>query len=261
MPPRLRDYRWVPDWFESGFNYLASRGWLPIITTLLAVAGLWGFIQIADEVREAETRTFDEAVLEAIGGRYEGIGGFWKEAGRDITAMGGSTVITLMVTFVVVYLFLHGQWKGSLFVLVSVLGGLAISLWLKGQYDRPRPDLFLHQSHTMTPSFPSGHSANSAVAYLAMAILLAKLVKSPAMKAYIFGVGLLIPALVGLSRVFLAVHWPTDVLAGWLIGLSWGLFVWGVATFLQRKGGIEPEGELDKPADVPDLMPNFTPKD
>ena len=238
-----RAQRWV--------SYIGARGWLPIVAVLLAVAGLWGYLELADEVTDQETDTFDRQILEVIGGGYEEVGGFWQEAGRDVTAMGGSTVITLMVTAVVVFLLLNQQWKSSLFVVASVVGGLVISLVLKDLYDRPRPILFDHRSHTMTASFPSGHSANSAVAYFTMAVLMAKLVRSPWLKAYIFFVGLLIPALVGFSRIFLGVHWPTDVIAGWLIGLSWGLIVWGVATFLQRRGGLEREGDMADHAKSP----------
>ena len=134
-------------------------------------------------------------------------------------------------------------------MVVAVVGGLAISLLLKDFYDRERPQLVPHQSHTMTASFPSGHSMNAAVTYLTMAILLAKLFESTRMKAYLLFIGLLVPFLVGVSRVFVGVHWPTDVAAGWLLGLSWGLLVWVVVTFLQKRGGIEPEG-LDRPPDA-----------
>ncbi len=250
MPPTLRDYKWIPDPIENGVNYVARRGWLPILAVLLGVAAFWGFLNIADEVVEGDpgeqpdAQVFDERVFLAIAERYEMAGGFWQEAGRDLTALGGSTVITLMVSGVVIFLLLSRQWKSTLFVVVSVVGGLAISLILKDYFDRPRPDLVPHNSHTMTPSFPSGHSANAAVAYLTMAVLLAKLVTGHWMKAYIFAIGLLIPTLVGLSRIFLGVHWPTDVAAGWLLGLAWGLIVWGVATFLQRRGMIEQEGAV-----------------
>ena len=249
MPPELPNFRWIPDWVENGVNYVARRGWLPILAVLLGVGAFWAFIEIADMATDtddgpADSHVFDLAVFKSIAGQYDRVSGFWQEAGRDLTAMGGSTVITLMVAGVVIFLLLSRQWKSALFVVISVAGGLALSLFLKQFFDRPRPDIFDYRSHTMTASFPSGHSANSAVAYFTMAVLLAKLVSGHWMKAYIFAVGLLIPFLVGFSRIFLGVHWPTDVLAGWLLGLSWGLIVWGVATFLQRRGQLEQEGEI-----------------
>lgn len=230
---------------------VSQQGWLPIIAVLLATVALWAFLSLADEVTERETQTFDERVFRAVAGQYERVSSFWQEVGRDLTALGGVTVITLLTAGVTLFLLLRRQWRGAVFVVVSVAGGLAISLLLKYYFDRNRPDFVVHRSHTMTSSFPSGHSANSAVAYLTMAILLAKLVDRRVMKGYIFAVGLLIPILVGVSRVFLGVHWPTDVVAGWLLGLAWGLVVWGVATFLQRRGAIEQEGETSEGTPVP----------
>lgn len=232
------------------YTWLARHGWVPLLALLLAAAGLWGFMEIADEVQDAQILHLDEWIFQRIA-VYDRAPRFWQESGRDLTALGGTTVITLMVTSVTLFLIFKRQWKSSLFVVVAVIGGLAISLLLKDFYDRDRPDLVTHQSHVMTASFPSGHATNSAVAYLTMAILLAKLVESPRMKAYILFIGLLIPFLVGLSRVFVGVHWPTDVFAGWLLGLSWGLFVHAAASYLQRHGALEPEGlEESEPGGV-----------
>ena len=228
------------------FEYLTRHGWMPVAALLLALAGFWGFVELAGDVQEGDTNRLDEWVFKTIAGRYDTTSHFWQEAGRDLTALGGTTVITLMVSGVTIFLLLRRQWKSAAFVLAAVLGGLAISLVLKEFYDRARPTIYEHQSLTSTSSFPSGHSANSAVAYLTMAILLAKLVESPKMKAYVLGGGLLIPLLVGLSRIFVGVHWPTDVVAGWLIGLAWGLFVYAAATYLQERGVIEQGGKIEE---------------
>lgn len=227
----------------STSGFLTRHGWVPIAALFLALGGLWAFLEVADEVQEGETRPWDEPIFRAIAGWYSGLGGFWQEAGRDLTALGGTTVITLMVTCVTVFLLLWRHWRSAAFLVVSVVGGLLISLALKRYFDRDRPDLFEHGSETMTQSFPSGHTANSAVAYLAVAILLTKLAGSPRMKAYILTVGFAVPLLVGFSRVALAVHWPTDVVAGWLLGLAWGLLVYAAATLLQKRGAIDQEGE------------------
>lgn len=241
------DARWWRALWERGsgvFNYLTRHGWVPLAALLLALLGFWGFIALASEVQEGETTAVDEWVFENIAGRYETIGKFGQEGGRDLTALGGSTVITLMVGFVTIFLLLRRQWKSAAFVVAAVFGGLVLSLVLKWFFDRARPDLFEHHSLTSTSSFPSGHSTNAAVTYLTLAILVAKLVKSTSMKAYILAAGLLVPLLVGLSRIFVGVHWPSDVLGGWLIGLAWGLLVYAAATYLQEHGAIEQEGEI-----------------
>jgi len=244
---RLKASWWRPAWerCRAAIDFMTRHGWVPLTAMLLALAGFWGFLELADDVQEGGTTAFDRWIFEHIAGRYETLGKFAQEGGRDLTALGGTTVITLMVAGVLVFLMLRRQWKSAAFVLAAVLGGLLISLLLKEFYDRARPDIYAHQSLTSTSSFPSGHSANAAVAYLTMAILMAKLVESTKMKAYILSAGLLIPLLVGLSRIFVGVHWPTDVLAGWLIGLAWGLFVYSAATYLQEHGAIEQEGEIE----------------
>lgn len=229
---------------ERAFEYLTRHGWVPVFALLLAGIGALAFLSLADEVVEGETTSFDEKVFRFVAGRYQTLGPFGQEAWRDLTALGGSTVISLLVAGVTIFLLLRRQWRSAGFLAASVVGGLIISSLLKWAIDRARPDLFEHGSHTMTASFPSGHSTNAAVAYLAIAILLTKLVESVRMKLFILVAGLAVPVLVGFSRVALAVHWPTDVIGGWLIGLAWGLLVYAAATYMQEHGTIEQEGEM-----------------
>ena len=230
---------------RRGFEFLTRHGWLPIVALLLALGGLFAILGLTEEVIEGETTTIDRRLFQIIAGRYQKLGPVGQEAWRDLTALGGSTVIFLLTAGVVIFLLLRRQWRSAGFLLASVVGGLVISSLLKYWINRARPDLFEHGSHTITASFPSGHATNAAVAYLAIAILLTKLVESMRMKAYILAGGLLVPLLVGFSRVALAVHWPTDVLGGWLIGLTWGLLVYAAATYMQEHGALEQEGEME----------------
>lgn len=262
------------------WRFLFSRGWWPLIALVLASAGLWGFMNLADEVVDQETQRFDERVFRAIAGPFNAgervdapedattpmdkpsgetvdqaaaeapfvVSDFWKESARDFTALGGTTVITLIVTFVVLLFFLLGQWRSAAFTLVSILGGLGISLILKRAFARDRPDIYEHLSHTMTSSFPSGHSTNSAVVYLTLAILVATQVKSRKIKVLVMVFGVLVPVMVGLSRIAMAVHWPTDVAAGWMLGASWGLLVYAIAAYLHKKKVIEDPGMDEVPA-------------
>jgi undecaprenyl-diphosphatase len=120
-----------------------------------------------------------------------------------------------------------------------VAGGTLVSTLLKLGFDRPRPDLVPHGSFVYTSSFPSGHSMMSAVGFLTLGALLAGTLETHAMRIYVIGLAVLLTAAVGVSRVYLGVHWPTDVLAGWAAGTAWALACWGLARFLRRRGEIE----------------------
>jgi undecaprenyl-diphosphatase len=161
------------------------------------------------------------------------------EVGRDLTAMGGIAVLTLMISAVVGYLLLRQAHGAMWLVICATLGGLIVSTLLKGLFERERPSLVPHLSHVSSSSFPSGHSMLSAVVYLTLGALLGRLVEGNILKAYFLFVGLTLTTLVGLSRVYMGVHYPTDVLAGWSAGLAWAVLCWLIARWLQRRGTVE----------------------
>jgi len=111
-------------------------------------------------------------------------------------------------------------------IAVASLGGALISTLLKNLFERPRPDVVPHLDSVSTLSFPSGHSMLSAVVYLTLGAMLTTVLPRARDRAYVMAVSLTIPFLVGLSRCALGVHWPTDVLGGWITGLAWALVVW-----------------------------------
>ena len=119
--------------------------------------------------------------------------------------------------------------------------GLASSI-LKAAFDRPRPNVD-HYSYVVTSSFPSGHSMMSAVVYLTLGSLLTRVLPARGVKIYLIVVALLLTLLVGLSRVYMGVHYPTDVLAGWTAGLVWAMLCWLAARYLQKRGTIERDME------------------
>jgi undecaprenyl-diphosphatase len=136
-------------------------------------------------------------------------------------------------------------------VLVATFGGLILSSLLKGLFERPRPQLVPHLSHVYTTSFPSGHSMLSAVVYLTLGTLLARLVQHRYLKIYFLVLALLLTFLVGLSRVYMGVHYPTDVLAGWTAGLAWASVCWLAARYLQQRGKVERDYEGDDGTGTP----------
>ena len=230
-----------------------GRHELATLLLLAAVAGgTWAFLRLASEIREGDTRAVDERVLLALrdpGDRSDPIGPAWvEEVMRDFTALGGIGVQALFVATVVAFLLLQRKAHAALLLLAAVGGALALSLLLKHGYVRPRPDLVPHGSHVMTSSFPSGHSMLSAATYLTSGALLARVVPRRRLKALAILVAAAIGGLVGVSRVYLGVHWPTDVLAGWTLGAAWASLCWLLARFLQREGKVESDAQAPEAA-------------
>jgi undecaprenyl-diphosphatase len=212
----------------------------------LVVAGVWGFAVLADEVLEGDTQGFDRKLLLAF--RHSDTRAVLgppavQEAARDITALGGVAVLTLLTLIASGFLALDGKKHMALFVLGSVLGGLAASSLLKDLFHRARPDLVPYAAYFSGGSFPSGHSMMSAVTYLTLGALLARSQERKRFKAYFLLVAIFLTFSVGVTRVYLGVHWPTDVLAGWTAGAVWALLCWLVARKLQGRHTLERESE------------------
>ena len=220
--------------------------WL-LLAAIVLGGTVWIFAELASEVLEGDTARFDETVLLALreaGDPQDPIGPAWfEELMRDVTALGSMFVIVLVTVIVFGFLLLSGQRGGALLVVVAVAGGTLLSQTLKDAFTRTRPDIVAHGMETFTASFPSGHATLSAVTYLTLGALLVRLRASKREKAYIIAVAVFLTVAVGVSRLYLGVHWPTDVLAGWTIGAGWALVCWFVAIWLQSRGQVEPEVE------------------
>jgi undecaprenyl-diphosphatase len=218
--------------------------WLLFLAGL--VCAVWALAELIDEVIEGSTSDIDRDILLAL--RTEGdlsdpIGPGWvEEMGRDLTALGGVAVLTLATASVALYFLMRHRTSSMLFLLSAVGGGIAISSIAKDVFDRPRPELVPYGSYVHTASFPSGHSMMAAVAYLSLGVLIARVQPSRRLKAFIILIAVMLTVLVGISRVYLGVHWPTDVLAGWLAGAAWAAICFAVAQYLGRRGNIETEG-------------------
>lgn len=220
---------------------------LRILLTVLAVAALLlGFVELAGEVLEGEVTAFDRSLLLLLrnpADLTDPIGPRWVEnAARDLTALGSTINLSLLVLAVMGYLALTAKRAAAVMVLASVGGGMILSTLLKMGFDRPRPDLVPHGDIVYTASFPSGHAMLSAVAFLTLGALMARVQPRRRVKAYILLMAVLLTVLVGCSRVYLGVHWPTDVLAGWCVGAAWSASCWLMALWLQRRGVVEKEG-------------------
>jgi|SRR5688572_5078451 len=223
---------------------LAGRYEVRLLGGLLLVgASVWVFIEIAGRVAEGSIRAFDEKILLAVrepGDPSEPLGPHWvEELARDLTSLGSGGVLILITLAAAAYLALQGKTRIMLFLFAAVFGGMILSLVLKDLFGRPRPDLVSKEALPLTLSFPSGHSMSAAVVYLTLGALLARVQPRFRLKAYLLSLAFLITIVVGLSRVYLGVHWPTDVLAGWTAGAGWALICWTVALALQKTGQVE----------------------
>jgi undecaprenyl-diphosphatase len=223
-----------------------ERTELRILLVSLGVLALaLGFVYVADNVIEGETRAFDERVIRALRKADNPglpVGPKWlRDGALDITALGSPTVLGLVVIVVTGYLFLHGLYRTGTFVFVASCGGWFLNWALKLAFERPRPSLVPHWREVSSFSFPSGHALTSAAVYLTLGTLLMRLASGRLAKFYCIAVAMLATLLVGATRVFLGVHYPTDVLAGWLIGLSWALSCWIVERLLERRAGLKRE--------------------
>lgn len=214
-----------------------------MISLLTIACLLFAFGCIAQSVAGGKPSALDSRVLAALRNSAKPaapIGPAWlQEAARDITSL-GSIIVLVMITFAVVgYLFLTHRPGVAWLMLISVLGGLALNGLLKFAFSRPRPDFITHAARVFTTSFPSGHATLSAITYLTIGALLARANPSFPVALYFMSLATFLTVLIGVSRIYLGVHYPTDILAGWCIGAAWAIGCWVLMAWLQQGGKIE----------------------
>jgi undecaprenyl-diphosphatase len=191
---------------------------------------------------------FDRAII--VGLRDWGGPSWLPKVAADVTALGGGVILTIVVLLATGLLAVQRLWLSAAATLAaSISGGLVVSL-VKTEVARPRPDLVDHLVQVSNMSFPSGHSANSAIVYLTLAGLASQVTVSAAARRYILVIAILMVGAIGCSRVYLGVHWPSDVLAGWSFGTLWALG-WWLATARAREAiGGERHAFGTPPADA-----------
>ncbi|WP_309896505.1 phosphatase PAP2 family protein [Archangium sp.] len=232
--------RFAPGALKERFSHLPRGDGLGLLALLLGLLTvLLGFILLSDEVGEKDTQHFDERVLLALR-RPDNpelpVGPVWlAEAARDVTALGSVMVLAVVVGAVGGFLVLVRRWRTLGLVVGSTVGGALVNSLLKGMFARPRPSVVPHLTEVMTESFPSGHAMLSAIVYLTLGALLGQLVDRHWARVYLVSVGLVLTLLVGVTRVYLGVHYPTDVLGGWMAGLGWALLSALVARAARRR--------------------------
>lgn len=140
---------------------------------------------------------------------------------RGITLLGSTIVLIPLGTFLAWRLVAARRRKAAVLLILAVLGGEAIDQGLKLLFARPRPDAFFGLPQPETYSFPSGHSMASACFYGALAMIAASQARSRSRRFAIWVGAVVLIAAVGFSRIYLGVHYPTDVLGGYLAAAAW----------------------------------------
>lgn len=219
---------------SSFFNWLEPKILSSIIAASLAV---WVFVETAENVIDGHVRYLDTAILMALHRSDPANLDWFYEFVRDISGLGGMGVLGLLTFASVIFLVISNKSKTAFFVTFATLSGTALSSLLKLGFDRPRPDLIPHLTHVYSASFPSGHAMVSAVVYLTLGTLLNRVVSGVWSKIFVMVVAVLLTGLIGLSRLYLGVHWPSDVLAGWAAGAAWALMWWTIANVINLDNG------------------------
>ncbi len=218
-----------------------------LVLLLIVAAGTVCFIRIADWVVDRDIEHFDQAVLRNLRSAQDPavpVGPRWvADTARNITALGSVPVLVLLVFGITGFLYLLGKRHAMWFLIACVIGGVVLTVLLKDFFGRARPDVVPRLERVASASFPSGHSMMSAVVYLTLAVMLARVFASISVRIYILCAAVVISLLVGISRMFLGVHYPSDVLAGWVVGYIWSISCWIAARILQRRGALE-DGEV-----------------
>lgn len=222
---------------------LRIDGGILIAFLVLAAIG-FAFAKLASEVMEGDTLAFDRLVMAALRDATDPSvpsGPRWLQLTMlDMTALGDIATLTVLTVIVAGYLLMARKTSTALFLICAVAGGALVSSLLKATFNRPRPDLVPHLVEVHTTSFPSGHAMNSAVVFLTLGALLARTEADYRTRAYVLCVAILLTLTIGFSRVYLGVHWPSDVMAGWMVGGTWATLCWALARRLQQQRTIEP---------------------
>lgn len=226
-------------------HWWSEAGWGEFVVVVAGFSfaiAVWIFAEMAGDAVPGEYLEVEAKILRAFrepDNPADGIGPHWLPSiVRDLTALGSVIVLTLLVALVVGFLALRRRYRAALLILLATVGGTTVGSGFKALFERERPQVVPHLMEVTSLSFPSGHSMMSSVVYLTLGALLGQTVARRREKIYIILAAVLLTFLVGLSRVYLGVHYPTDVVGGWAAGTAWALLCWTFAWWLQRRGAI-----------------------
>jgi len=228
-----------------GFDRLERRELTWLAVGVAACTLLLLFVFLAGQVAEGDTLAFDTKILRALrsaANPAKPIGPEWVESMLfDLTALGGPAVLGLVVLAVVGFLLLQGRRRTAVAVMLTCFSGELLASAMKHAFNRPRPSVVPALRQVWSTSFPSGHAMESAIVYLTLGAVLMRVANRSVTKVYCLAVAVLLTAVVGVSRIWLGVHYPTDVLGGWMIGFVWASVCWLATERYEAQVGIDAE--------------------
>ncbi len=226
----------------SGFHLIPETA--TFLDLCIAACCGWIFIRLAAKVKGGATKGLDETILRMLRHRDNPAiprGPKWlSHASHDITSLGSGTNLTLASGIAVGFICLQRRFRAAGFLIVSLGSGLLLSYLLKNFFLRERPTVVPRLTHFDPGSFPSGHSMGAALVYLTLGGILSRQTRHLLSKGYFLSVALALSVVVGISKKYLGVHFPSDVLAGWVVGSLWSTICTQTARWLQREGTVEP---------------------
>lgn len=223
----------------------------PLAALLAAAVAVMVFVEVADDMTEADGQAFDQAVLAALRPHADAPGAPWgpwwlHEAAADLTALGGIAVLGLFAVVAMIFLVMQRKRLSATLLAVGLVGGVGLSEGLKSVFQRARPPAEYQAVETLNASFPSGHALMATVFYLTLAVMLTRASPRRRVKAYVLGVGVTLALLVGLTRIYLGAHWASDVFAGWSVGAAWAMVLWLIAHAAERYQRLHAPGPHDE---------------
>lgn len=238
--------------FFSRLVRVAKNEVSAVAALLAGTVGLACFIAIADGIVEGEQQKMDWAILlwmrPDAAQPHEPVGPWWlPEAAVDITSLGGISVLVVFALMAVGFLLINGKRLSALLTVLGLAGGVTLSEGLKTLFGRVRPPAEYQLVETLNASFPSGHALMATVFYLSVGVMLTRAFPKRRLRAYALTWAVVIVLLIGITRIYLGVHWASDVLAGWGIGAFWAMLLWLVAYALERRQRVHMARLQDEP--------------
>ncbi|WP_216839298.1 phosphatase PAP2 family protein [Caulobacter sp. S45] len=218
---------------------MRAARWLWPLLVIMALGALGLVVGLIDALAHGGSFRLDHEILLALrrpGHLNQPIGPAWLlQSAIDLSALGGFTLQWLLGAACLLFMLQIRQRAEAAWLAASILGASILNASLKSLLHRPRPELVPHLAAVSNASFPSGHAMISAAIYLTIGAMLAETQRRRSTRIFLMSFAGLLVLLIGISRIYLGVHWPSDVLAGWCLGTVWALAVFAVNRTLRAR--------------------------